>query len=104
MEDTKSAENNRSRLTTAKKNVKKEQSNAKSVQKDAKKNFTKDITLWKGKNFEQFKKDWSTLNGDYSYWISRSGWSDDGSINGVIDKMDYEIGTITAWLDALFNG
>ena len=103
MEDTKSAENNRSRLQTAKKNVKTEQGNAKDVQKDAKKNFTKDITLWKGKHFEAFKKDWDTLNGNYNYWIRRSGWGDDGSINGVIDKMDHEIGTITAWLDSLFN-
>ena len=103
MEDTKSAENNRSRLTTAKKNVKKEQSNAKSVQKDAKKNFTKDITLWKGKHFDDFKKDWDTLNSKYGDWISKWGWGDDGSINGVIDEMDHKIGSITAWLDSFFN-
>lgn len=103
MSDQSKAENDKSRLKTAKGKVKTEQSNAESERKAAKTNFTKDITLWKGKHFDDFKKDWDTLNSKYGDWISKWGWGDDGSINGVIDKMDHKIGSITAWLDSFFN-
>ena len=103
MSDTSKAENDRSRLKTAKSRVKTEQSNAKSEHKDAKKNFTKDIDYWRGTHFEEFKRDWDTLNDKYDDWISKWGWGDVGSINGVIDKIDHEIGSITAWIDSFFN-
>ena len=96
-----------STLKAAYRNVKAEQSNAKAERKTVDNAFDK-IKKWKGGVYSFVKE--QDLKGKYDDWIWKWGWSDDGSINGVMDRLNSEIGSkegllasIIAEIENLFN-
>lgn len=105
MADISSAEREKSRLKTAIRKVKAEEKNARSLKNDWNNNL-KEVSTWKGTNFDTFKLRKNRLDKYLNDWIDVKGWNgwgDDGSINGVIDKMDQEIGSLSSWIDSFLN-
>jgi hypothetical protein len=99
-----SVQNSEARLKKARKAVKTQESNASTERSNAKKNFGgSNVKHWKGTHYDTFERDRDSLYGKYNDWISKWGWGDDGSINGVVDKIDHEIGSLESWLDSFFN-
>lgn len=105
MADVSSAEREKSRLETAIRKVKTEEKNARSLKNDWNNNL-KEVSKWKGSNFDKFERLRKNLDKHLDNWIDVKGWNgwgDDGSINGVIDKMDQEIGSLSSWIDSFLN-
>lgn len=94
-------ESDKTALKAARYRVGEEYTKAKAERKNARDNLK--IDHWKGNRFDDFKKDRSKLDDLYSDWNSKFGWGDDGSINGVMDKLDHEVATIGSYLDSIFN-
>lgn len=101
MADQSTLESNKSRLEKARKSLKEYQSDAKDLQSGYKKALGR-VKNWEGSNYKTIVKD-VNMEDKMKKWISKWGFSDDGSINGVIDRVDEEIGTIGSLLDSLFN-
>ena len=101
MADQSTLESNKSRLEKARKSLKEYQSDAKDLQSGYKKALA-GVKNWEGSNYKTIVKD-VNMEDKMKKWISKWGFSDDGSINGVIDRVDEEIGTIGSLLDSLFN-
>lgn len=96
-------QNNQDALRTAKSNVKNQQSYAKTERTSTKSQINSGMSGWKGDKKNTFSKDYEILKKYYDNWISKWGWGDDGSINGVIDKIDQEIGDLESLWDSLWN-
>lgn len=105
MADKSAAEREKSRLEDAVKKVKEQERSARSLKRDWNNNVDC-VKKWKGTNFDKYNKMKKNLDGYLNDWIDIKGWGgwgDDGSINGVVDKMDQEIGSLASWLDSLVN-
>ena len=86
------------RLKAAKSNISNEQSYAKSERTKVENGFSR-IRNWKGSTFRAVQD--IDLKGKYNDWIWKWGWSDDGSINGVLDRINSEIGNKKGILDSI---
>ena len=101
MADQSTLESNKSRLEKALKSLKEYQGDAKAL-RSGYKSALSGVKNWEGSNYKTIVKD-ANMDQEFKDWISKWGFSDDGSINGVIDRVDMEIGTILSLLDSLFN-
>jgi len=78
-----------SRLETARSKVKTEQGYAER-ERDKVNSAYSGVRKWKGAVWDEIRS--TDVQGGYNEWIWRWGWHDDGSINGVADRLNDEIG------------
>ena len=87
------------RLEKALRNVEAEQGYAKREREKVKSTFS-GVRKWKGSVWDSVKN--LDVQGAYDSWIWRWGWSDDGSINGVADRLNDEIGEREGLLEQIW--
>ena len=86
------------RLETAYNRVLTEEAIAKQEERKIKSAF-KGIKKWKGNVYQKIKD--NDLKEKYSSWIWQFGFRDDGSIDGVADRLNKEIGQKEGLLESI---
>ena len=94
------AENDRKRLRAARGNISPVYTRVKN-QRSAYNTVVKAMK-WKGDRYNSIVKK-QDLDGAFGRWLWRAGWSDDGSIDGAIDKLNREIDGLTGFIQSFFN-